>query len=164
MTSNYSPGLDTCGVDEPVVDSQRHGHPDDPRSEHHDQHLWEFGVPREQLTRAVERFAVLGSKLRELESLGVDGRHWETSGDTNSGCWKGLEYSGVTRRHQESLGVVEVVVVHSPTIHLCPSSCLFSLLSSSYLCNMIICKGVGCGVVSNVGLLLPSFHLCNVLS
>ena len=53
-----------------------------------------------------------------MESLGVDGRHWETLGDTNSGCWEGLELSGVTGRHQESLGVVEVVVVHSPTNHL----------------------------------------------
>ena len=32
-----------------------------------------------------------GVNLGELESLGVDGRHWETSGDTDSGCWKGLE-------------------------------------------------------------------------
>ena len=36
----------------------------------------------------------LGSKLRELESLGVYGRHWKTR------------------------GVVEVVVVYSPTNHL----------------------------------------------
>ena len=60
----------------------------------------------------------MGSKLRELESLGVDGRHWETSGDTTSGCWKGLEKSGVDGRHWKTPGVVEVVVVHSPTNHL----------------------------------------------
>ena len=60
----------------------------------------------------------MGSKLRELESLGVDGRHWETSGDTNSGCWKGLESPGVAWRRWKTLGVVETVVVHSPTNHL----------------------------------------------
>ena len=61
----------------------------------------------------------LGSELRKLESLGVRGRGWETSGDTNSGRWKGREYSRVVGRIRGSLQLVEVVLVYTTTHHLC---------------------------------------------
>ena len=39
--------------------------------------------------------------------MGAIWSHWETSGDTHSGCWKGLEYSG-------AVGSREVVAIYSP--------------------------------------------------
>ena len=62
-----------------------------------------------------------GGVGRHWETVGDIGRQWETAGDTDSGChvgkgWSSRESPGA--QHQESLGVVEVVVVYSPTNHL----------------------------------------------
>ena len=68
----------------------------------------------------------LGSKLGELESLGVDGSRLETMGDIGRHTqtagvrkgWSSRESLGVAGRHWKTLGVVDVVVVYSPTNHL----------------------------------------------
>ena len=50
------------------------------------------------------------------EETGDTGRHWETQTAGVGKGWSCREAPGA--QHQESLAVVEAVVVHSPTIHL----------------------------------------------
>ena len=87
----------------------------------------------------------LGSTLRELESLGVGGKHWDTLGDVGRHKQRVSERAGVVRSHWETLdwktlGVVEVVVVYFPTNHLA----IPHRTEISYVARARVRRTIGC--------------------